>query len=68
MNLPHPGAPHQDNLIYTMLLAGNRSHNLNLDRIAFHQRFDPDEFRARFLALETDFTLRPQNNFEESGK
>jgi hypothetical protein len=68
MTLPHPGAPHMDNLIATLLLAGNGSHELNLDRIAHHQRFDPEEFRSRFKKLETNFSLRPRNSFEEYGK
>jgi len=68
MKLPHPGAPHIDNLIATMLLAGNGSRHLDLDRIARFQKFDPALFRARFLELETDFTLRPRNSYEEFGK
>lgn len=68
MSLPRPGAPHIDNLIVTMLLHDNFSWTLKddgLDRIAAHQGFDPDEFRARFARLETNFTLRPRNSGEE---
>lgn len=65
MNLPRPGAPQLDNLCATLLIAGNRSHMLNLDRIAQYQRLDPIDLKARFLELETHFTLQPQNSFEE---
>lgn len=67
MTLPRPGAPHIDNLIWTMLLHDNFSWSLKpegLDRIAAHQGFDADEFRARFAKLETNFTLRPRNGGE----
>jgi hypothetical protein len=59
MTLPRPGAPHIDNLISTMLLAGNRSRDLNLDLIAHHQKFDAAEFRARFAELEWQFSQLP---------
>jgi hypothetical protein len=68
MTLPRVGAPRMDNLIATMLLAGNGSHHLNLDRIAEHQRFDATEFRARFAHLETVFSLTPRNCEEPEGK
>jgi hypothetical protein len=68
VNLPHIGAPHIDNCCATLLIAGNRSHTLNLDRIAFHQGFDPAEFTARFLQLETAWTMQPHNSFEVEGK
>ena len=67
MTLPRPKAPHMDNLIATMLLHDNYSWSLKdsgLDRIASHQGFDPASFKARFLQLETDFTLRPRNGGE----
>lgn len=54
-NLPRLGAPHMDNLIGTMLRAGNRLSRMTdsgLDRIAFHQRFDAADFRARYAHLD----------------
>lgn len=59
MTLPNPKAPHMDNLIATMLIAGNSSRKLNLDLIARFQNFDAGEFRARFCELETAWSLRP---------
>lgn len=58
VNLPRPGAPRMDNLIATLLLAGNGSHTLKLDVIAGHQGFDAAEFRARFAQLETQWSLK----------
>jgi hypothetical protein len=68
MNLPSPKAPHMDNLIATMLLAGNSSHKLNLDTIARFQGFEAGEFRARFCELETAWSRKPSNSYEVEGK
>ena len=68
MTLPRPGAPHIDNLIATLLLAGNHGRHLNLDRIAEHQKFDPVEFRERFAKIETAFSLTPKNCEVPDGK
>lgn len=57
--LPHPGAPRMDNIIATLLVNGNGSHRLNLDRIAACQGFNPAEFTCRFAALETAYSLQP---------
>lgn len=65
MTLPNPNAPHIDNLIATMLLAGNSSHKLNLDVIARFQGFDAAEFRARFYELETVWSMKPSNTYGE---
>ena len=59
MIAPRPGASKMDNCIATLLLAGNRSHTLNLDRIALHQDFEPVEFRAAFARAETALSLTP---------
>ena len=55
------------NCIKTLLDHDNSSHKLNLDRIAFHQGFDAVEFRAAFLAAETERSMRPRN-YEEMDK
>jgi hypothetical protein len=68
MSLPRPGAPRMDNLIATILQQDNRREWLNLDRIAEHQKFDPDEFRARFAKIETAFSLTPRNCEVPDGK
>lgn len=76
-NLPHPGAPHMDNLIATILMTEkrNRSQWLNLDRIAHAQGFNPPEFAARFAHLETAYenivcrvSQQPSNSFDVEGK
>ena len=67
MTLPNPKASRMDNLIATMLLHDNYSWSLKdcgLDRIAAHQGFDPASFKARFLHIETAFTLKPRNDGE----
>lgn len=50
------------NCARTILLdPNNGSHNINLDRIAEYQDFDPTEFRALFLEMETKRSLEPDN-------
>jgi hypothetical protein len=66
--IPEPGRPHIDNLIATLLIAGNGSRNLDLDTIARFQKFDPAMFRARFLELETVWTMMPNNCEVPEGK
>lgn len=51
---------HMANTITTLIAHGNGSHTLDLDRIAFHQRFNADDFRAAFLAAETEASLTPK--------
>jgi hypothetical protein len=64
MNLPRPGASHQDNLIATILNCDehNRREWLDLDRIAAFQGLDAIEFRARFAELETAWSMRPRTD------
>ena len=68
MIAPAPGRPHIDNVICTLLIAGNASRNLDLDTIARFQQFDPAEFTARFHELETVWSLQPNNLEEFDGK
>lgn len=73
----HPVIPHsearnlrkmQANCIATLLRHGNGSHNLDLDRIAFHQGFDEAEFTAAFLEAETKARMQPVNGETWEGK
>ena len=57
-----------DNLIATILHQDNRREWLDLDRIAAHQGFEPEEFRARFSKIETAFSLTPRNCEIPEGK
>lgn len=68
MTLPRPGASRLDNVIATLLLNGNGSRHLNLDRIASFQGFDAAEFSARFAHLETQWSLTPRNYETAEGK
>lgn len=52
-------AQHMVNTITTLLANGNGSHTLDLDRISRWQGFDADDFRAAFLAAETEASLTP---------
>ena len=65
MSLPRPGETRIRNLVATMLSHGNSAHNLNLARIAFHQKLDPGELSAEFARQETAMSLQPKNTYEE---
>ncbi len=59
MTLPRPGAARIDNLVATMLLHGNASHTLDLDRIAHFQGIDAADLSAAFARAETVLSLSP---------
>lgn len=61
MTLPRPGASKMDNCAATLLLNGNGSRDLDLDRIADAQGFDRSEWSTRFAQLETQWSLTPRN-------
>lgn len=48
VKLPRPGASELENLVATMLLAGNRPEHLDLAQIAKGRRFGPDELLVEF--------------------
>jgi hypothetical protein len=66
--LPRPGASELENLVATLLLAGNTPENLNLETIAKGRRFGPDELLVEFRLQQNGQRKLPEEVAANSTK